>query len=125
VHAILYKTNLTAVERAFCAEAYIIGQAKLKEVIALFPNSLTKSGLLRLIGRVKKRAEDVQTLILDLILYKNELGRGRIELCSQSRKSRIIELATSDRNHREKETWQAIKDGDFEEIIPKNKHFNI
>ncbi|RMZ66319.1 Transposable element Tcb2 transposase [Pyrenophora seminiperda CCB06] len=113
------RRELTPVERAFCAGACIVGQAKLDEVTALFPNNLSKSGLSRLISRIKQRAEDAQTLISDPILYETELGRGRKELCSQNQKNRIIELVTSDRNHREKEPWQAIRDGDFEEIVPK------
>jgi hypothetical protein len=113
------RRELKPVERAFCVGAAIAGGASLDEVLELFSNNLTKSGLSRLLKRVKEKAKDTDLPISDPIFYENELGRGRKELLSSEQKNQIINLTASSRNHREKEAWQAIADGDYDEIIPK------
>ena len=56
---------------------------------------------------------------MDEILYENDLGRGRSKLLTRGQKDRVVALVTSSRNNREKESWQAIADGDFNEIVPR------
>jgi hypothetical protein len=40
-------------------------------------------------------------------------------LFTQEQKDAIIAITISSRNNREKESWQAIKDGDFRDVIPE------
>jgi hypothetical protein len=69
------------VERAFCCGAVIGGGAALKEVMQhLPPNSITTSGLSKLVKRVKEKTEEADLKFSDLHLYENEVGRGRKEL---------------------------------------------
>jgi hypothetical protein len=42
-----------------------------------------------------------------------------MKLLTQEQKDAIIALVTSSRDNREKEAWQAICDGNFDEIVPK------
>ena len=46
------------------------------------------------------------------------MGRGRNTLLNQEQKDAIINITTSCRNNREKESWQAIRDGNFNDIVP-------
>ena len=64
------------------------------------------------------KAEELSVQLWDEVLYENNLGRGRSKLLTQEQKDAIIALVTSSRNNREKESWQAIHDGDFNEIVP-------
>jgi hypothetical protein len=113
------RRELTAVERAFCCGA-VIGGAGLKDVLELLPpNTITKSGLSKLIKRVKRKAEEASLPISDPYLYGTEVGRGRKHLLTEEQKRGIIAIATSCRNNREKESWQAIQDNDFKAITPR------
>jgi hypothetical protein len=113
------RRELTAVERAFCVGAAIVGSASLQKIANCFPNNLTKSGVSSLVDRIKQRAEDSDLAISDPHLYEIEVRRGRKELCSEAQKRKVFELATSNRSYREKESWQAIQRGNFEGIVPK------
>jgi hypothetical protein len=71
------------------------------------------------VQRIEKRVEEAGLDIWDESLYKNESGRRQKELLSEEQKECIIEITTSSRANREKESWQAIADGDFKDVIPK------
>jgi hypothetical protein len=77
------RRELTAIKRAFCYSA-VIGGSSLKDIIQMLPlNLITKSGLSRLMNRVKQRAEEAGLPISDPYLYGNEVGRGRNELLTE------------------------------------------
>jgi hypothetical protein len=89
------------------------------EVLQLFPNKLTTSGHSKLLKKVRERADEACLPITDPSLYENQSRRGRKDLLSEEQKRHIVEIATSCRNNREKESWQAIADNDFEGLAPK------
>jgi hypothetical protein len=112
------RRELSAVERAFCCGAIIGGGASLKEVLEhLPPNTITTSGLSKLVKRVKEKADKAGLEFSDPHLYETEVGRGRKEVLSPQQKKEIIKIVTSCCNNREKESWQAIKDNDFKDIV--------
>lgn len=77
-----------------------------------------QSSLSELLSRVEKKADDSTVALWDDSIYETQPGRGRNALLNQDQKNRIITLVTSSRENSEKESWQAIADGDFNEIIP-------
>ena len=114
------RTELTPVERAFAVGA-ITGMRgdydshrALAEVMGR-----SKGTISTLLQRVEKKAKELDTFLWDTILYENDLGRGRSTLLTQDQKDSIIQLVTSSRSNREKESWQAIKNGDFKHIVPE------
>ncbi|KAF2820764.1 hypothetical protein CC86DRAFT_386817 [Ophiobolus disseminans] len=85
------RQELSAVERTFCCGAVIGGGATLKEVMQhLPPNSITTSGLSKLVKRVKEKAEEADLKFADPHLYENEVGQGRKELFTPKQKKEII-----------------------------------
>jgi hypothetical protein len=78
-----------------------------------------QSSLSELLSRVETKAEDRTLAIWDDSLYDTSPGRGRDRLLTQHQKAQIIAIVTSSQETREKESWQAIADGDFESIVPK------
>jgi transposase len=102
--------------RAFIAGAVLFGNAKQHTLAhALHRPQGTIS---KLLSRIKERAEAGGFDLWDPILYTNDFGRGRPEVLSCEQKDEIIRITTQDRNHREQESWQAIKHRDFEAIAP-------
>ncbi|KAH6611673.1 hypothetical protein C7974DRAFT_446141 [Boeremia exigua] len=75
--------------------------------------------LSELLKRVEAKANDHTVALWDEILYKNDLGRGRSSLLTRQEKEKIVQLATSSREAREKKSWQPIADGDFEDVVPE------
>ena len=113
------RTEMTTVQRAFLVGAIVAsryGYAFAHALSARMPH--TRQGLPQLLQRVEKKLEEGSHNLWDEILYKNGLGRRRSTLLSQEQDA-IINIVTSSRNNREKESWQAVKDGDFDDIIPK------
>ena len=114
------RTELSACARAFAMGALMgmrgiyASQGQLSSAMGRSKGTLTM-----LSQRVVKKSEELNVQLWDEILYKNDQGRGRSLLLTQEQKDRIIALVTSSRANREKESWQAIAHGDFDEIVPK------
>ncbi|KAF2818565.1 hypothetical protein CC86DRAFT_375765 [Ophiobolus disseminans] len=114
------RKEMSAVQRAFVVGAIVAsrnGYASARALSNLMPQS--RQGLSQLVQRITKRAEESGLSLWDNILYENDLGRGRSALLSQEQKDAIINITTSNRNHREQESWQAIKEGNFNAIAPE------
>jgi hypothetical protein len=106
--------------RAFIVGAIIASRDGYASTNALSKKlSRSQSNLSELERRVESRALKGGFNLWDPILYENDLGRGRRALLTQEQKDAIIAITTSSRNNREKESWQAIKDGDFKDVIPE------
>jgi len=113
------RRELKPAERSAIVCAVVIGHASYQEAADANPGLITKSGVAKLVKRIQRKAIDSGFAITDPLLYENELGRGRPEILSEEQKQRIISITTSDREHREKESWQAIKNSDFDNFIPR------
>jgi transposase len=118
-----YKTNrteLSSVARAFAVGALTAMRGDYASQRALATHmGRAQSTLSELLSRTEEKAALKTVALWDEILYENDLGRGRSKLLTQDQKNRIINLVTSSRTNREKESWQAIADGDFDEIVPR------
>ena len=114
------RTEMSPEMRAFLCGA-ITGMRGAYASLTDLANQVNRdqSGLSKLYKRVTEKAEELSVQLWDEILYENDLGRGRSKLLTQEQKDAIIALVTSSRDNREKEAWQAIHDGDFDEIVPK------
>jgi hypothetical protein len=65
-------------------------------------------------------AEELSCSVSDPRCFENPTNRGATKRLTDAQEQKIIELVTSDREHREKEAWQYIFQGDLEAIgIPK------
>jgi transposase len=114
------RKEMTPIQRAFIAGAVLASRDGYASARALSKRmKQTQPGISAVVRRVEKRAEEGGFDLWDSILYENDLGRGRSALLSQEQKDSIIKIVTSSRNNREKESWQAISDGDFSGIVPK------
>ena len=114
------RTEIHPITRAFVVGAVLAsrdGYASATALAARMPH--TQPGLSALIRRVETKAREGNFDTRDPILYKNDLGRGRNALLTQEQKDAIIALTTSDQQHREQESWQAIAHGNFDAIVPK------
>ncbi|KAF2627244.1 hypothetical protein BU25DRAFT_468862 [Macroventuria anomochaeta] len=81
------------------------------------PTFEAKNGRL---AKVKERALELSTCITDPQCYDFPSNRGHKPKLSQEQQDLIIKITTSTQNTREKESWQAIADGDFEnQGLPK------
>ena len=112
------RRELQPCERAFIAGAVLGGYASHAAVLTFFPDSISKSTVTKLVSRVQQLADKSGLPLSNPYLYETQPGRGRKELLTPKQKEEIIKITTSDRNHREKEAWQAIKDADFSKITP-------
>ncbi|KAH8714045.1 hypothetical protein GQ44DRAFT_713481 [Phaeosphaeriaceae sp. PMI808] len=75
---------------------------------------VTQGALSKLYARTKERAEASQLPLWDPHLYDTEPGRGRQNMpLSEAQKKAVIAVATQNKETREKQSWQAIVDGDF------------
>jgi hypothetical protein len=111
---------MSAVTRAFLVGAYVAsrdGYASQQDLATLVQR--THPAICKLIRRTEEKAIASKLDLWDPILYENDLHRGRSALLTREQKDAIVKLVTSTRNNREKESWQAIKDGNFNEIIPQ------
>ncbi|KAH8725976.1 hypothetical protein GQ44DRAFT_706225, partial [Phaeosphaeriaceae sp. PMI808] len=71
--------------------------------------------LSKLYARTKERAEASQLPLWDPHLYDTEPSRGRQNIAlSEAQKKAVIAVATQNKETREKQSWQAIADGDFD-----------
>jgi len=110
------RTEIPPETRAFIAGAVLFGNAKQRTLAdALHRPQGTIS---KLLNRIKERAEAGSFNLGDPILFTNEIGRGRPEVLSDDQKDAIIRITTQDRNHREQESWQAIKHRELHAIAP-------
>ncbi|KAF2691771.1 hypothetical protein K458DRAFT_381609 [Lentithecium fluviatile CBS 122367] len=113
----VYKTprkKLSPIKRAFAIGAIVLGNASHNQVAKAI--GVDQSGISKLVARIQAKADAAGLPIWDPILYENDLGRGRPELLSQAQKDAIIRIATQDCDRREKEPWQALAHGDFNEL---------
>ncbi|KAF1933476.1 uncharacterized protein M421DRAFT_415815 [Didymella exigua CBS 183.55] len=78
-----------------------------------------QSSLSDLLHQVEAKANNHSVALWDKILYKNDLGRRRSQLLTQKQKDTIIQIATASRDARERESWQAIENGDFKVVVPE------
>lgn len=78
-----------------------------------------KATISELLKRTQRRAEELGAFLWNEVVYGNDLGRGRSTLLTQEQKDRIIQMVTSSRNNREKESRQAIAHGKYDEIVPR------
>ena len=114
------RTEMSPVMRAFVVGAITGMQGDYASQTELANTvNRTQQGISKLLQRVEQKAQTLSVNIWDEILYENDLGRGRSSLLTQGQKDRIIEVVTSSQQNREKESWQAISHGDFDEIVPK------
>ena len=113
------RTEMSPVMRAFCVGAMTAMRGDYTSHKDLATQvSRTQTALSKLLQRIEKKRVEHCCAIWEEILYKNDLGRDRSKLLTQEQKSAIIAIVTFSRNDREKESWQAIQDGDFNAIIP-------
>lgn len=115
------RVELTAVQRAFIAGACIAGDASFDLISSYFPqHHCSKSTILRTVAKVKERALELSTSITDSQCFDFPSNRGKKEKLTQEQKDTIIRLNIQSQQHREKESWQAIADGDFKDAgLPK------
>ena len=115
------KTNrkeLSLVERAFAVGALTAMRGDYANQRDLATTMGRSQGTLsELLKQVEMKANNQTVALWDDILYENDLGRGRSPLLTRQQKELIIHVATSSRDAREKEPWQAIPDGDFKEVV--------
>lgn len=108
------RRELTAVERAFIAGACIAGSLSHNDCSNLFgPNVASKSTVTRTCQRVNKLALELDTTIVDPRCYEFPSERGPEELLTEEQRAQVVAATIATRESREKESWQAIKDGDF------------
>lgn len=105
------RTEMTPIQRAFAAGAILAGNASANGVAKLMKRD--QSNISKMVKRIKERVEFQGLSLWDSLLYTNEIGRGRPELLDAEQKKLIIKITTSTRESREKESWQAIADGDY------------
>jgi transposase len=114
---IIKKTShreLTAIERAFIAGACIAGSPSHNDCANIFPHGVaSKSTITRTVQRVNERAIELNTTIIDPRCYEFQSTRGAPRLLDDEQRARVVELTIASQKSREKESWQAIKDGDF------------
>ncbi|KAF1973223.1 hypothetical protein BU23DRAFT_386562, partial [Bimuria novae-zelandiae CBS 107.79] len=78
---------------------------------------ITQSALSKLLLRTQARSEESKLPLWDPHLYETDVGRSRPEIeLSPEQKAAIIAVATQDKEAREKQSWQAIADGDFDHL---------
>ncbi|KAK7177685.1 hypothetical protein PSPO01_16270 [Paraphaeosphaeria sporulosa] len=82
---------------------------------------VTQAGLSWLLARTRERSEVSKFPLWDPHLYAAEPGRGPQEQpLTQEQKHAVIAVATLSKDSREKQSWQAIADGDFDHLqLPK------
>ncbi|KAF1923889.1 uncharacterized protein M421DRAFT_425393, partial [Didymella exigua CBS 183.55] len=108
------RCELTAIERAFIAGACIAGSLSHNDCANLFPPGVaSKSTITRTVQRVNKRTTELNTTIIDPCCYEFASTRGAPRLLDDEQRARVVELTIASQESREKESWQAIKDGDF------------
>ncbi|KAF2622863.1 hypothetical protein BU25DRAFT_494728 [Macroventuria anomochaeta] len=114
------RTELSHVARAFAMGSLITLRGNITSQHQLATKmGRAQSSLSELLSRTEKKAAEKTVALWDEILYKNDLGRGRSKLLTKDQKERIVSLVISTHDNREKESWQAIADGDFDEIVPR------
>ncbi|KAF1360998.1 hypothetical protein EJ07DRAFT_164613 [Lizonia empirigonia] len=97
------RRELTAIEGAFIAGA--------------------KSTVTRTVQRVNERALELNTTIVDPRCFEYPSNRGPERLLNDEQRAQVVAITIGSRKSREKESWQPIKDGDFENCgLP---HFSI
>ena len=82
---------------------------------------VTQGALSKLLKRTMDRSEASGLPLWDAHLYETDLGRGAPSAgFSEAQKKAIIAVATRDFGAREKQSWKAIADGDFDHLdLPK------
>ncbi|KAF2676171.1 hypothetical protein K458DRAFT_437458 [Lentithecium fluviatile CBS 122367] len=95
------RRDLTPAQRAFTVGAATLVSASHNDIANHFKGRITRSGVSRLVARTVQKAKDAGLPLSDPYLKM------------------IVQIDTSDRQHREKESWQATRDGDFESVVPK------
>jgi hypothetical protein len=109
------------VERAFVAGTCIAGSLSYKDCANLFgPGVASKSTITRTCQKVNELALWLNTRIVDPRCFSYPSNRGPGRLLSDEQRAQVVALTFASRETREKETWQALKDRDFENAsLPK------
>lgn len=105
--------------RAFIAGAMLAGHASSRDLARTLGMKWGQTTIAKAARTIKLRAEQSGFPLWDPQLYQTELGRGRKELLTPEQKKEVIRITTQDREHREKESWQAIKHGDYSHFLPE------
>jgi hypothetical protein len=114
------RTELTVVERAFAVGALTAMRGDYTSQHQLARTMGRSQGTLsELLQRIQEKAGNRTVALWDEILYENDQGRGRKPLLTRQQKEQIISIVTASRETREKESWLAIADGDFEDVVPE------
>ncbi|KAF1973165.1 hypothetical protein BU23DRAFT_640831 [Bimuria novae-zelandiae CBS 107.79] len=78
---------------------------------------VTQGALSKLLARTRERSEASKLPLWDPYLYETEVGRGGQDIdFSPEQKAAIIAIATQNKEAREKQSWQAVADGDFDHL---------
>jgi hypothetical protein len=98
-----------------------VGDASFDLISSYFPqHHCSKSTILQTVAKVKERVLKLSTSITESQCFDFPSNCGRKEKLTQEQKDTIIRLTIQSQQHREKESWQAIADGDFENAgLPK------
>ncbi|KAF2825721.1 hypothetical protein CC86DRAFT_382726 [Ophiobolus disseminans] len=111
------RTEMTPIQRAFICGAVLASRDGYASANALAKRMThTQPGISKVVRTVEQRAKDSGLNLWDSVLYENDLGRRRTALLTQEAKVAIINIATGSRANREKESWQAIQQKDFEAV---------
>jgi hypothetical protein len=109
------RCELTAVERAFVAGACIAGSLSHKDCANLFGSSVaSKSTITRTCQKVNELALQLSTSIVNSRCFSYPSNRGPERLLSDEQRAQVVALTVASRESREKESWQALKDRDYE-----------
>ncbi|KAF1965122.1 hypothetical protein BU23DRAFT_561301 [Bimuria novae-zelandiae CBS 107.79] len=104
-------------------KAYAVGAMQARESQYIFAKRLpvTQGVLNILLARTKERSEASKLPLWDPHLYELEPGRGPDNTpLTVQQKNAVIALAAQNKDTREKQSWQAISDGDFDHLqLPK------
>ena len=99
------RRELTAIERAFIAGAYIAGSLSHNDYANLFPPGVaSKSTITRTVQRVNERATKLNTIIIDPRCYEFASTRGAPRLLDDEQRARVVELTIASQESREKKS---------------------
>jgi hypothetical protein len=114
------RRELTVVERAFVAGACIAGSLSHNDCAKLMHPRCNKSTITRTCQRVNRMAEQLSCSVSDPRCFENPTNRGAERKLTDAQEAMVVDLVTSNRQHREQETWQLIQSGELEAIgLPK------
>jgi hypothetical protein len=114
------RRELSVVERAFVAGACIAGSLSHNDCAKLMHPRCNKSTITRVCQRVNQMAEQLSCSVSDPRCFENPTNRGAERKLTDAQEAMVVDLVTSNRQHREQEAWQLIQSGELEAIgLPK------